>query len=199
MRLPWVRYPDGFCFARTMRFGHFPLSYAAGRSHLRAAARRISTDQGAGWTRRGLLAGLVGFATGAGAVSVWRGGSARAEPLAQPRSGDVVRGTVEWALWMLTQPPEDMLSAAGDLERVSMRWRSDGRLVPCFQRLLDLALGYDVPYVDQAGACAVRSLGRLGRADLVNAAAPRVEARADRPDMSAALVETLAKLGVRRR
>ena len=88
----------------------------------------------------------------------------------------------QWAVALQYATDVELIAAAGDLEMVSSRFRSDRRLVPCFVRLLDIVLGGSHSDGDAAGACAVRSLHRLGRADLVQAQRSAV---ARRPDLAA--------------
>ena len=130
----------------------------------------------------GLLAGLC--------ASPWlpwpRGGAAagresNAAPAAAGRTAP--RGTLEWALGATAWPAAELLAAAGDLERVATRYRSECHLVAVFERLLDVALQSQAEEAGMAGACALRSLGRLGRADLVREVEPRVAERTDFPQL----------------
>jgi len=112
------------------------------------------------------LLSCVGLAAvGTGAV-LFGGGmftDGSAEGQKQPYSR---RGTLAWALEMRDRPDSDLLSAAGDLERVSMNHRNAAALIEVFERLLDLALVSNDEHADVAGSCAIRSLARLGRPDI---------------------------------
>lgn len=147
-------------------------------------------------SRRGLLIGAVGVALGAGGTKLFSRWVAAPDPQSPATDAEspVERGTVAWALAMLSRPEEELLSAAGDLERVSMRHR-DARLVPCFQRLLDVATASAEDHADEAGACAVRSLARLERVDLLRAASERLVERTDRPLTRAEIGFGLEQLG----
>jgi hypothetical protein len=98
---------------------------------------------------------------------------------------------VEWALWIQRAPDDQLLAAAGELERVRMRTRGDPRLVPAFVRLFEVALASGDATADQAGGIAVRCLHRLGATHLLRSSGPRVRERTDRPLMSEELDRAL--------
>ncbi|MEM7204288.1 MAG: hypothetical protein AAF628_28775 [Planctomycetota bacterium] len=146
--------------------------------------------------RREWLIGAGALALGGTAMAVWDRGGAHAfagPPLDRTAMAAAPRGSVEWALSLLLEPPTTLLLEAGDIERVSMLARDDQRLAPCLQRVIDVALSEEAPLADHAGVSAVRALARLRRDDLLQAAESRVEARADRPAMQEALREELRR------
>jgi hypothetical protein len=89
------------------------------------------------------------------------------------------RGTLEWALRLLDAPVDELLTCAGDFERVVARNPRDRRLEVVARRILDLAIAAEVTYADAAAACAVRSLEVLGEFDAVRARAAAIRARSD--------------------
>lgn len=119
------------------------------------------------WTRRTFLVLGLGLTTGAGYLLGRRAANRPGE--ASASEPPAARGSLLWALAMQGAPAADLLAAAGDLERVSLRHRSAVELVPVFVRILELVLTSTRPEADAAGACAVRSLVRLGRLDRANA------------------------------
>jgi hypothetical protein len=170
-----------------MHQGRFPRSHTnefEPRSVPRAALVEPTLDR-----RRWLL--LIGASLAAGTGS-WMarpvlGSSAAPAPIADAADGaDASYGTLEWALALERQPDHVLLQAAGDLERVSMRF-PDARLVPRFVRLLEVVLTSAAPEADVAGACAVRSLDRLGRLDLALRARARIAVHPALPETAAAL------------
>jgi len=74
----------------------------------------------------------------------------------------------DWAREMLTGPEDHVLKMAGNYEMAAARDLDDLRLVPCFERLLDLAIDSRAEIADIAGACAARTLERFGRADHIS-------------------------------
>ncbi|MHC5062506.1 MAG: hypothetical protein ACYTG5_00870 [Planctomycetota bacterium] len=105
---------------------------------------------------------------------------------------DPRRGTLDWALGMLQEPDADLLQAAGDLERVSMLHRQEKALSQVFERLLDVALVSGEQHADWAGACAIRSLGRLGSPELATYRSQEIGSSSRHPLMAEAL-ETLGR------
>lgn len=145
-------------------------------SHGAPSARRAVLDEPV-LSRRHLAGALL--CLGAGAVAGFRfraGPTAADDTRAGPGTEDppTRRADLAWALSMAARSDRDLLEAAGDLEMVGVRHRDDRRLIAVFDRLLDAALGstdVDLLVLDVAGACAVRSLGRLGADALVEARA----------------------------
>jgi hypothetical protein len=188
-----------------MHFGSLPSTYEPGRSYLEDwTPSQLRRD--AGISRRaffGLAPLVLGF-TGGIAASVgclqaigWRPataadadadagaetetGTGRVRPGAESASvAPVQRGSVEWAQWIQRAPENEFLDAAGELERVRMR-SPDVRLVPVFQRLLEIALHSEATVADQAGAIAVRCLHKLGADYHLIILDERIDAAPDRP------------------
>ncbi|MEM7199350.1 MAG: hypothetical protein AAF628_03735 [Planctomycetota bacterium] len=163
-----------------MYYGSFPRSSTPGRSHLPLAEPRSN--------RRQWAIGAAGLVFGAAGAGLWQRLGTAGAPAASHRS-------VDWALEQLMAPREQQLRAAADIERVATRAPQDVRLVPVLLRLVDLAVLMPGAAADRAGACGVRSLHRLGRRDLLAAAAQRIVATADRPQTSAALAAAGAPPG----
>ena len=155
--------------------------------------------------RRGLLWMGFGFAigamTGGAGHALWVAGNAGAVPADRDaRTGSATattppaddasatpppaRGTLAWARAMTAATDDELLHAAGDLERVTARHRDATDLVPLFVRLLEVSAEDRTAAADPAGACAIRSLVRLG------ATAAAVDAgrnAAERPGRTATL------------
>jgi len=150
--------------------------------------------------RRRVVLGLGVFVFGSlagGAIARWVSGGTGAVDASGRADGDprepetpgsaatdskdapAPRGSIEWALGLLDVPDEELLAAAGDLERVSAKHRREPSLVPCFRRLLDVSLRCRLPEADMAAACAIRSLQRLGRPDLVRDRGSDIARRSD--------------------
>jgi hypothetical protein len=104
-------------------------------------------------------------------------------------------GSLDWAWSMLHASDEDLLQAAGDLERVSARHRSDSELVPVFERLLDLALRTPGAEADAAAACAGRSLLRHGEGAFVAERSFDIAARPELTETKRTLERVMRRLG----
>lgn len=212
------------CFPRPPRPLNDPAPYARDAAAPAPEAADASAPRPAGLTRRAWLLGAAGaVAAVAVPLAVAYGGAARTgvrrdgdgapdgveagdrgagDPMRDDRTAvDAASPAApaalapEWAVALQYATVDELISAAGDLEMVSSRFRSDHRLVPCFVRLLDVVLGGRHPDGDVAGACAVRSLHRLGRADLVRA---QRSALVLRPDLTATQRAVENVLGDRR-
>lgn len=130
-------------------------------------------------TRRGFLLsalGVLSFGAGIGFAAGWLSGRRSVEagsgaPERHAATG-AVGGLPDWAQEMLRVDAETLLQRAGDYERLSRR-ELDHDLSPCFERLLDVASAASPHIGDSASACALRTLGKLGRHDLVDAWAAR--------------------------
>jgi len=154
-----------------MHKGRFPAGYVPGSAQ--SAPRspfgpRLLDDMADApdvSTRRAWLAGVGAFlcASAVATITMFRN-----RALAAPAStvSPPQRKTLAWALTMANASDEELVLASGDLEMVSAQHRREQRLVPLFERLLDIALGQELEHADVAGACAVRSLARLGRPEL---------------------------------
>lgn len=115
----------------------------------------------------GLIAGTVGgsLLAGWGTGGVDSGAGRSSEVLASDESNE--EGLPSWASEMKSMDDETLLLMAGEFERRSARHRKDSEAAPGFERLLSLALSSRRREADMAAACAIRSLQRLGRTDLV--------------------------------
>ena len=92
--------------------------------------------------RRFVALGLwftAGSAAGMTIHGSLRGGASAAEASSN-RGAVPAHGSLDWAWTILDAPDEELLQAAGDLERVSARHRDEDGLIPIFERLLDVAL-----------------------------------------------------------
>lgn len=150
-----------------------------------------------GYSRRQWMFGVCGIAlcsvaAGAALSRSWISGAAPAE--ASESAQELRLGSLEWALDLLNQPPEVLIIQSGNLERVSGRYRNDARLVPVFERLMDVVLDARGENVDMAGAIAVRSLNRLGNMDSVAVRERRIRGRADLVETRQAMEWVLADL-----
>ena len=120
-----------------------------------------------------LFGGVV--ATGAGLLSgrLELSGSAAAgrEPVV-PRAG--LPPVPDWAEQMLVVPEDELIRMAGDYERMSRQHLGDARLAAGFERLLRVAARSMRAEADLAASCAVRSLAKLDRIDIVEAWLPRL-------------------------
>jgi hypothetical protein len=128
-------------------------------------------------SRRQWLVALLGVGIGGLAVSLLRpgrvsagGGSTagRVAPDSRPEPG--------WLTDMLELPEAELIRQAGDFERVSRSHLDDERVADGFERLLRAVLRSRRRERDMAGACAVRTLGMLGRADIVRAYRTKIAA-----------------------
>jgi len=122
-------------------------------------------------SRRAWLVGLGAFlcSSAVAAITVFhnRGvGVANTNDNANANAAPPRRGSLAWALAMAEASDTELVLASGDLEMVSAQHRREVRLVPVFERLFDITLGQDLEHADVAGACAVRSLARLGQPQL---------------------------------
>lgn len=146
-----------------MHKGHFPARYVPGGRLGPRLLDELPTKERT-YSRRAWLVGLGALVcTGAVAgFSVFRKQSRRVVAATRPPR----RGTLAWAFAMGDASDSELVSASGDLEMVSARYRREVRLVPVFERLLDITLRQDLEHADIAGACAVRSLARLGYPNL---------------------------------
>jgi hypothetical protein len=145
-----------------MHKGHFPARYVPGG---RLGPRLLDDlpDKEETCSRRAWLVGLGALiCTGAVGFSIFRNRSTTVAAAPSPPR----RGTLAWALAMRDASDSELVSASGDLEMVSAKHRREKRLVPVFERLLDITLRQDLDHADVAGACAVRSLARLGYPNL---------------------------------
>lgn len=172
-----------------MHSGRFPERYSPaydknGPSEYPPPAAQMSRRQWfvavLGGTTMASVTGYVVVQTLSGEVGA---GSERI-PVGPPQ-----RGSLDWALWMAERPDDELLPAAGDMERVCMRFREEQRLVPGFVRVLEIALKSDAPEADTAGACAIRSLRRLGRFDLVGTRRDRILEREAFTEMNDTLTQ----------
>lgn len=147
--------------------------------------------------RRFMALGLwftAGSAAGMTIHGSLRGGENAAEA-SSSRGAVPAHGSLDWAWTMLDAPDEELLQAAGDLERVSARHRGEDGLIPIFERLLDVALRTPGAASDLAGACAARSLLRHGQALLVDERSFDIEARPELTETSRTLDRVRRRLG----
>ncbi|MHC4079551.1 MAG: hypothetical protein ACYST0_14050 [Planctomycetota bacterium] len=194
-----------------MHEGRFPARYVSGgaRSAQRSAAGPQLLDDlaitASSQTRRAWLLGLGAFLCTSAVAAVTVMGNRKpanakgtAEPNAGPKAGPKAdppqRGTLAWALALDDASDEQLVLASGDLEMVSARHRSEVGLVPVFERLLDITLRQDLEHADVAGACAVRSLARLGYPQLALRRQAATDGR-DRPETRTALDSVLRQFG----
>lgn len=186
-----------------MFVGHFPESYESSYERRAFRSGEDATPLGATTRRQWLvMLGVTGLGTASG-FFVGRAGGAVADvptpPVGPGVEGTPDRGSLEWALWMAEQPDDVLLPAAGDLERVCMRFRQEQRLVPGFVRVIEIVLRSELPEADVAGACAVRSLARLARFDLVQQWRERILGRADLVETRETLERIESRLSRQRR
>lgn len=128
--------------------------------------------------RRAFLRGaglfLLGFSVPVGYLRL--GGAA-------PRKARAARSDLPaWVRRMLALPAADLVRQAGEFERLSLRDPPGPRAGEAFERLLALAIARGGPLGDAAAACALRSLERIGRLDLVAAWVSGLRARRDLPE-----------------
>jgi hypothetical protein len=138
------------------------------------------------WFTAGSTAGLTAHGM------LGRSGEAAA---ATPASAPPAHGSLDWAWSMLHASDEELLQAAGDLERVSARHRGESELVPVFERLLDLALRTPGSEADAAAACAGRSLLRHGEGALVIERDFDIAARTEFAETKRTLERIVRRLG----
>ena len=194
-----------------MHQGSFPpTSVASTRDYRRGRWQPTDLEPTAspGLDRRQWLFSAAGVVLGAGAALGWtglRGGAVAAgapgapAPAARPAEEPLRPGTLPWALSMVDAPFDELVKWSGDLDRVSMRHRDDPRLVPCFERLLEGVLERRAEHVDAAGACAVRSLARMGRTDVIEVHLRGILARKHLQETRAAAEEALPRFFTERR
>ncbi len=160
-----------------MHKGHFPARYVPGKAQSAPPGplgpRLLDDLPGATDTRsrRAWLVGLGAFlcTSAVAAITVFQNrgvAGAQTNTNANTNTTPPRRGTLAWALAMGAASDTELVLASGDLEMVSAQHRREVRLVPVFERLLDITLGRDLEHADVAGACAVRSLARLGQPQL---------------------------------
>ena len=109
-----------------------------------------------------MLLGVFGVGAGAVGLRAWQG--LFGPTLAAERSTDAPRP--DWVKEMLTLDADQLIERAGDFERQSRR-ANDASCVPGFERLLRLASTSRHEFAALATSCALRTLGRFGRADVV--------------------------------
>ncbi|MBK8974417.1 MAG: hypothetical protein IPM29_00680 [Planctomycetes bacterium] len=169
-----------------------------------------STSPASAVSRRTLLTALGAFVAGAiaGSTSAWFGaraatGSTKSGGTAPAPTAPVdagasppPRGTLAWVRALHDADDDELIAAAGDLERARARYRSEPALfVPLFERILVTARERTGPVADMAAACALRSLGRLGRhARAIELSAP-LTGRPDLPDTERQRAELLGVEG----
>ncbi len=158
-----------------MHKGHFPARYVPGGAQSAPSGplgpRLLDDLPGATDTqsRRAWLLGLGAFlcTSAVAAITVFQNrGVGIAQTNANANTSPPRRGTLAWALAMGAASDTELVLASGDLEMISAQHRREVRLVPVFERLLDITLGQNLEHADVAGACAVRSLARLGQPQL---------------------------------
>jgi hypothetical protein len=138
------------------------------------------------WFTAGSTAGLT-----AHGMLASRGSAAAVTPDAAPPA----HGSLDWAWSMLHASDEELLQAAGDLERVSARHRGESELVPVFERLLDLALRTPGAEADSAAACAGRSLLRHGEGALMLERSFDIDARPELTETRRTIERVARRLG----
>jgi hypothetical protein len=186
-----------------MHKGRFPACYVLpGRTGGTRSARHIGvqllddlpiatgTAGGLGTTRRSWLLGVGAVLCTSAMATVAVFGNRKPTKIQTPQ-----RGTLAWALAMGDATDAQLVLASGDLEMVSAQHRTEECLVPVFIRLLDVTLDrdLDLEHADVAGACAVRSLARLGHPQAALRRQGAITSNASRPETHLALD------GVRRR
>lgn len=191
-----------------MHTGRFPTALPANAVSLPAPTGPV--DAGPTSTRRDWLRSLalVGGSLAAGTwLGPWLGADAAAgpdEPALSPSRPQPTpeRATdLDWALSMVERSDDELLHLAGELEMVAARHRDARGLIAVFDRMLDLSLadlGAKPEQLDIAGACAMRSLQRLGAGSLVTGRADEILERRDRP-LSLAAFELVERRSRRRR
>lgn len=152
-------------------------------------------------SRRAVLAGLGGLVIGSLGGSFLLGGRVGPQSVGTPRSGGSAslaasnaaarEGMPAWAADMLSMDAQSLLLAAGEFERRSARHREDRPAAAGFERLLAVALASRQREADMAASCAIRSLQRLGRTDLVAIWAPDIRQRADLIEANGELADIL--------
>lgn len=156
-----------------MHKGHFPPRYVPGGAHSvprSPLGPRLLDELPAKDELRSRRAWLVGMgallcSSAVAAFTIFRNQRASVPVIPAPPPPPQ-RGTLAWALAMNAASDSELVSASGDLEMVSAEHRREIGLVPVFERLLDITLRQDLEHADVAGACAVRSLARLGHPNL---------------------------------
>jgi hypothetical protein len=146
-------------------------------------------------SRRAVLTGFAGFAIGAGAMRLGQNllsshsgqeghrAEAQASKTSSPSEGQASHSAAAaqrwanapvpaWAQRMLEMDETELLLQAGEFERLSARHVGEGQLGPSFRHLFVVARQLSRPESPQAAACAIRSLERCGRLDLIDALTP---------------------------
>ena len=188
------------------RFSSSPSSQQTSVSYSRGSWSKEDLDPSTSQAidRRRWLLGAGFFLAGAGAVVTF--GSLKPAAASKSPSRDKSTATARkqedlpaWALEMRELPAEELISKAGDFERKSTRHYGDRRLAIGFERLLIHALKARFPECDLAGACAARSLARLGRVDLVGIWLSEIDAREGFLETKSAAHKVLAREARRRK
>lgn len=130
-------------------------------------------------SRRQWIFGVAGLVAGATVSWCLGSSSVGATGATMPEVSAPESELPAWVLDLESKPDEDLMQWAGDLERLTFRFRTEARLVPTFERLIDFVLESEGALVDTAGACATRGLMRLGRADSVIVRRRRIASRRD--------------------
>ncbi len=200
-----------------MIFGIFPdprdSSCLAGQS-LTPASGKLERDP-IHASRRALLFGLGGLALGSLSGSLFlrsghepstsrsaRGASRDGEglppgPVSNLDDDPLAPSSVSreempsWAVDMLSLDAVTLIRMAGEFERRSARHREDHAAALGFERLLSVALSSRAQEADMAAACALRSIKRLGRSDLVAIWADDVRLRSDFAEANRELADIL--------
>ena len=115
-----------------------------------------------GVDRRTAIIGVLGLGLGAAGLRAWQGASGVS--FADERESQPARPT--WIAEMLELDPDKLIERAGDFERRSRR-ANDPSCIVGFERLLQVASKSRHEYAALATACALRTLGRFDRSDLV--------------------------------
>lgn len=144
-------------------------------------------------TRRQWLFGVCGLVAG-GTASIGLSAAGGGKVQAHEKPDEKTKpGTPDWLLDLKDADAEMVIRWAGDLERYGQRYRLDKRLIPSFERVLDVVTesrGADLEngeYLDVAGESAVRGLVRMGRESVIVANADRLLARSDLPRTAEAI------------
>ncbi len=178
--------------AETMHKGRFPARYVPGETRLCDPRIPNGAPDHGPQTRRSWLLGVGALLCTSAVAAVGMWGNRKPTRIQPPR-----RGTLAWALAMGDATDAQLVLASGDLEMVSAQHRSDTRLLPVFERLLNIALDrdQDLEYADVAGACAIRSLARLGHPQVAMRRQEAITNRANRPETRMALDGVLRRFG----
>jgi len=155
-------------------------------------------------TRRHLMTGLAGLGFGAAVAATVPSLLGRADTspgaatFARRQGAPVdVSKLPDWARDMLEKPPEHLIYNAGVYEMKGARAWRDRRLVPCFERLLDVAIETSSKDADAVGACAARALGRFGDAEYLTQRLGAILARPElesTKDAALRVIETVHRM-----